>query len=174
MAVLYSSSDALMPGWQEEQRNVGPQDHTVFMRAASHQVVLSSLLQRMQALQTQVDTNALLLGRPRLCNVAAQVLLYALGDKLRTMTSRRFFAAAGAANLKTAVSDLDIVHQADAVITRRNNEHEHFPNLAALEHEVGVCVQLMDANPTMRQACRWECWVLDNWDAFKAARPIVD
>jgi hypothetical protein len=156
-----------MPGWQEEQRNVGPQDLTV----------LSSLLQRMQ---TQVDTNALLLGRPRLCNVAAQVLLYALGDKLRTTTSRRF-AAAGAANLKiqqisqqTGVSALDIVHQADAVITRRNNEHdEHFSNLAALEHEVGVCVQLMDANPTMRQACRWECWVLDNWDAFKAARPIV-
>ena len=147
---------------------------------ASHQDVLSSLLQRMQVLQTQVDTNALLLGRPRLCNVAAQVLLYALGDKLRTTTSRRF-AAAGAANLKiqqisqqTAVSALDIVHQADAVITRRNNEHEHFSNLAALEHEVGVYVQLMDANPTMRQACRWECWVLDNWDAFKAARPIVD
>jgi hypothetical protein len=142
-----------MPGWQEEQRNVGPQDLTV----------LSSLLQRMQALQTQVDTNALLLGRPRLCNVAAQVLLYALGDKLRTTTSR-------ATNLKIQ----QISQQADAVITRRNNEHEHSPNLAALEHEVGVCVQLMDANPTMRQACRWECWVLDNWDAFKAARPIVD
>ena len=122
---------------------VGPQDLTV----------LSSLLQRMQ---TQVDTNALLLGRPRLCNVAAQVLHYALGDKLMT----------------TNLEIQQIVHQADAVM---NNEHdEHFSNLAALEHEVGVCVQLMDANPTMRQACRWECWVLDNWDAFKAACPIVD
>jgi hypothetical protein len=163
VAVLYSSSNAVVPGWEGGHRSVG---------------VLASVLQRLQQVQAQTSTLGLWLGRPRLCNLAAQVLLYALGDDLRTTRSTRF-SAAGGANAKiqqvsqqTGVAAQDIVIQADAVITRRNS-HEYFGDLAALEEEVAACVEFMNATPQLREACHWEAWVLSNFAVFKAARPIV-
>lgn len=97
-----------MPGWQEAQRNFG------LAGFASHQDAFSAVLQRLQALQKQVDTNALLLGRPRLCNEDdddEHALLYCGGDKPQ---------------------DQDQEDANAVVITRRNNEcqpHHDAPGL---------------------------------------------
>jgi hypothetical protein len=176
LPALVSSSNAVIPGWEQEQRTVGGQDLTVFMRAPTQQELLASMLQRLNQQEqrlNQLETSTATLVVPRISNVAAQALRHAAGEAFRTPECSRFTTMGSAhpciIQLSTATSTPpdNIVTNLDLVI--ESNIHSHFTSTAALETEVTVCKGLLAANGTLRQLCRWEIWVLDNFHHIKAA-----
>jgi hypothetical protein len=182
IAVMFSSSNLPVPGWQEPQRAMGSEDVTVVMQAAPLGDVLSSLMSRMTAMQhemsqsvTALSQSVISLAGPRISNCAAQILLHAAGESFRPTTCSRYTAMGESHSAIQQLSSLTgkkastIVAKADDVIYRRNNVHVHFLSAAALEADVQQCAQLIAANPNLRQQQKWECWVIENFANFKVA-----
>ena len=176
IAVMFSSSNLPVPGWQEPQRAMGSED---VMQAAP---LLSSLMSRMTAMQhemsqsvTALSQSVISLAGPRISNCAAQILLHAAGESFRPTTCSRYTAMGESHAAIQQLSSLTgkkastIVAKADDVIYRRNNVHVHFLSAAALEADVQQCAQLIAANPNLRQQQKWECWVIENFANFKVA-----
>jgi hypothetical protein len=177
IAVMYSSSNLPVPGWQEPQRAVGADDVTVMIQAAPLGDLMASLSHRMSAMEQSFK----ILAGPRISNAAAQILVHAAGEEFRQTSSNRY-AAMGISNASiqqlSTLTDKkagSIVSGADGVIERRNNVHVHFTSAPALKAEVQQCADLIATSPTMHQLYKWECWVIDNFAHFKVAfAPIFD
>ena len=61
------------------------------------------------------------------------------------------------------------ISQANALVTRRNNNHIHFTSHEALDKEVAEVVGLIDADH--RQELKWECKVVKNYGTIKGSIP---
>lgn len=172
--VLFTSSNIEVPGWQQEQRQVGSADVTCVIRAQGDHELLQSVLQRTQ----QLTIAAALTAKPQISNVATQVLNHALGERFRTTQCSKYTTLGEQDTRIQQLSSLtrtpaqSIISNADRIIERRNNMRTHFTSPALLEEEVLLCVQLIEAvGPALRTQCQWECWVLENFEHFKSAFP---
>ena len=135
----------------------------------------AKLVEKQQKLMEKQEKFTATLAVPRISNTAAQVLNHAAGQAFRSTRCRKF-AALGPANASivqlskaTSTPADSLVRNLDFVIVRRNNNHTHFTSTAALEAEVVLCLDLLAANPALRQQCQWESWVLENFNHIKTA-----
>jgi len=173
VAVVYSSSNMPVPGWDEPQRAVGVQDVTVMLQATPIADLLASVLQTSNRLQQSV---AILAG-PRISMTAAQILMVGAGDAMHSSTCTRYTAMGATHPAIQQLSNLtltpaaSILPGADGVIERRNNMYAHCTSVASLDAEVSSCAQLIADNPSLRQLHKWECWAIDNYVHFKTAFP---
>ena len=114
------------------------------------------------------------MNRPRVSNIAAQILLVAAGKAdLRESTTSDWFEQLGSPNpaimklsYNVSVRAEKFVAEADKVIIRRNNNF-HFESVASLEAEVEEVKKLI--TPALEKICHWECWVVARYAAIKEA-----
>jgi hypothetical protein len=128
-----------------------------------------SIAGQLAALQARADAHGArvaILAKPRIENVAAQVLLIACGaEAFMSTTSDRFKATAAseeaeAMGVHVHAHVLALAAQADKVIMRRN-EMLHYATLKELDDDVKECLFL--ASPQLRELMPWEFKVLDSY-----------
>lgn len=168
VTVTFTSSNEEVDNW--ESRKVGTRDLTVVVEPpAMLGGMLSSVMERMEALENREA----LLAAPRMRNTAAQVLLHAVGKASFRTTATDYYSKMGSAHagvqqLASAlmVAPEQLVQQADQLISRRN-AGTHCGSLAQLDEEVQEVKGLI--SPRLQQLCRWECLVIEQYAAVKAA-----
>ena len=169
--VLYTENNLPVENW--EGRCVGSKPLTVVVETQQTlQEQMASMLQRLQ----QVEGKISIVSKPRVANLAAQILLLACGVENCHETTTRHFSDLGVQHprIKAVSGFLDVqprvfVAQANALVRRRNNIHIHFTSREALDTEVAEVVGLIDAD--LRQELKWECKVVESYDTIKGSIP---
>ncbi|KAG2425167.1 hypothetical protein HXX76_013921 [Chlamydomonas incerta] len=124
----------------------------------------------------EVKQREVVAWQPRVCNLAAQILLHACGKQQFRTTISDYFAKLAAANdsgLQQAAAGMgmqlaQLGAEADDVLTRRN-VLVHPGSLESLEVEVNAvrsCITTL-----LEQACRQECRIVRAYEIFKGAFP---
>lgn len=144
-SVLYTEDKLPVENW--ENRCVGSKPLTVVVEAQQTlQEQMASMLQRLQQLEGKVSV----VSKPRVANLAAQILLLACGVENFHETTTHHFSVLGVQHprIKAVSGCVDVqpsvfVTQANAVVRRRNNIHIHFTSREALDKEVAEVVKLI-------------------------------
>jgi hypothetical protein len=170
-SVLYTENKLPVEDWEE--RRVGLKPLTVVVEAQqTFQEQMASMLQRLQQLEGKVS----IVSKPRVANLAAQILLLACGVEDFHETTTHHFSALGVQHPRVkavsgflGVQPRVFVTQANALVTRRNNIHIHFASREALDKEVAEVVGLI--NSDLRQELQWECKIVENYGTIKGSIP---
>ena len=170
-SVLYTETKLPVANW--EDRCVGLKPLTVVVEAQQTlQEQMASMLQRLQ----QVEGKVSIVSKPRVANLAAQILLLACGVEDFHERTTHHFSALGVQHPRVkavsgflGVQPRVFVTQANALVTRRNNIHIHFASSEALDKEVAEVVGLIDSD--LRQELQWDCKVLENYGTIKGSIP---
>ena len=186
-SVVFTEDQLPVDNWKE--RLVGLKPLTVVVEAPqTFQDQMASMLKQMHNLNHKVS----IISKPRVANLAAQILLLAckikefdlaaqillLACKIKEFekTTTRYFSDLGSehSSVKLFCDVLQVqpqifVRQANALVTRRNNKHIHFVCREALDKEVAEVLDLIDAD--MRDDLKWECNIVENYDAIRSSIP---
>ena len=157
-----------------EDRCVGLEPLTIVVEAQQTlQEQIASMLQRVQKLEAKVSQ---VISKPRVANLAAQILLLACGVEDFHETTTHHFSALGVQHPKVkavsgflGVQPRVFVTQANALVSRRNNIDIHFPSSEAFDKEVAEVARLIDAD--LRQESKWECNVVESYGTIKGSIP---
>lgn len=145
---------------------------TVMVEAPqTFQEQMASMLKQMHDLNHKVS----IISKPRVANLAAQILLLACKIKeFEKTTTTRYFSELGLehSSVKLFCDVLQVqpqvfVRQANALVTRRNNKHIDFVSREALDKEVAEVLDLIDAD--MRDDLKWECKIVENYHASRSS-----
>lgn len=133
---------------------------------------MACILQQTSELEDKVRT----VSKPRVSNVAAQILLLACGLEDFHQTTTHHFSVLGVKDprIKAVCGLLGVqprvfVTQADALVTSRNNIHNHFSSRAALDKKVAEVAGLIDSD--LRRELRWECKGVAHYGTIKRSMP---
>ncbi len=170
-SVLYTENKLPVENW--EDCCVGLKPLTVFVEAQQTlQGQMASMLQRLQ----QVEGKVSIVSKPRVANLAAQILLLACGVEDFHETATHHFSALGVQHPRVkavsgflGVQPRVFVTQANALVRRRNNIHIHFTSREALDKDVAEVAGLVDAD--LRQELQWECKVVESYGTIKGSIP---
>lgn len=170
-SVVFTEDQLPVDNWKE--RLVGLKPLTVVVEAPqTFQDQMASMLKQMHNLNHKVS----IISKPRVANLAAQILLLACKIKEFEKNTTRYFSGLGSehSSVKLFCDVLQVqpqifVRQANALVTRRNNKHIHFVCREALDKEVAEVLDLIDAD--MRDDLKWECKIVENYDAIRSSIP---
>jgi len=111
------------------------------------------------------------LGKPKVVNLASQILLFAVQEQPSPPSNACYFTHLSKRNdpsLSSFANDLGIMsassfaHVADEIITRRNTTL-HYADWDSLEAAVDQCLAFVSRHSALRTECRKECVVLDSF-----------
>ena len=173
--VTFTSSNQKVDNW--EARKVGTQDLTVVAKApATYGSILNTIMNMLEESKqerTAAAEREAVLAAQTTRNTAAQILLHAAGKASFRVTTTDYYAKLGSSNagVQQVASALlvpaeQFVQHADQVISRRNAA-THFGSLAELDKHVQEVRGLI--TPKLQAICRWECAVIEQYDAIKLA-----
>ena len=171
---VFSDSNLPVENWHGG-RCVGIQDIIVEAQT-SQPITFVELIGSVSERQQQSEQREAIRDKRQVSNLATQVLMYACGQQsFRDPSVCSYFSSLGtghpgvaslAQSLTTPPAVL--VDQLDRVVTRRNGML-HPVDLATLNDEVDDMVQLI--TPSLQRLCKWECIIVQNYAAIKAAFP---
>lgn len=161
----------------EETVAVGTKPWTVQVQSQPRNV--ADLESRIAALERDKEQDAVLWGEGYVRNVAAQALLFAVGEQPKHASSSSRFqqeAAAGSSKLKAfldnssfqGVTMAAFAVQADDIIDSRN-QSVHYRSLSDSEWHVFSASTLLQRYPSLQTRCSLESRLLDDFPELKKA-----
>ena len=168
--VVYSEDQSPVNDWQHSSQRTGSQPLTIVV---GHSQTLVSQMQDLFKRAEATEATLAVISRPRVSNIAAQILLVAAGKADLRESTCDWFSQLGSANAAIVKLSYDmsiraekLVAEADRIITRRNSSI-HFNSVASLDAEVEEVSKLI--SPALEKVCYWECWVVTRYTAIKQA-----
>lgn len=170
--VVYSGSNVEVPQSNMQQRAVGAENMTIIAVATEHQRI-SKVEDQLRTLQAVVEP----LAAHRLRVVSSEILLHAVERHGFYETSTNYFAMMGSHDERiqsvSATLNVDaarLVEQSDQIICRRNGQ-VHPSTVERLEMEIREVMGMIAGFPGLSASCKWECIIVNGYEAFKAAFP---
>jgi hypothetical protein len=128
-------------------------------------------------LEQTTQEDALVFGLPLVQNVAAEVLLFALGRQPQTAPEgNSFMRLANSGDLRlqefvqgsAGLAETSFANLADKVINRRNASI-HFPDFATLKMAVNDVLELACRHSNLRSKCKQEFVVFDHLEELASS-----